>query len=112
MKAGQLVFLSGVLGNTATNSGDVSAQTKEIFTRIDRTLAAGVGFSDVVDNVVYLPDLWNRKHVDEIQRQFFPADPPARTLVGASRRTPRPHRNDDDRGRAMRRRRPPGHLKS
>ena len=84
VKAGQLVFLSGVLGNTATNSGDVSAQTKEIFTRIDRTLAAaGVGFSDVVDNIVYLPDLWNRKHVDEIQRQFFPADPPARTLVGA-----------------------------
>ena len=84
VKAGQLVFLSGVLGNTATNSGDVSAQTKEIFARIDRTLAAaGVGFSDVVDNVVYLPDLWNRKHLDEVQRQFFAADPPARTLVGA-----------------------------
>jgi 2-iminobutanoate/2-iminopropanoate deaminase len=84
VKAGTLVFLSGVLGNTAANGGDVSAQTKEIFTRIDRTLAAaGVGLRDVVDNLVYLPDLWNRKQVDEVQRQFFPADPPARTVVGA-----------------------------
>ena len=46
VRAGKLVFLSGVLGNTATNGGDVAAQTKEIFARIDRTLAAaGLGFS-------------------------------------------------------------------
>jgi 2-iminobutanoate/2-iminopropanoate deaminase len=84
VRGGTLVFLSGVLGNTATNGGDVSAQTKEIFARIDRTLAAsGLGFSDVVDTLVYLPDLWNRKHVDEIQRHVFPSDPPARTIVGA-----------------------------
>ena len=84
VRAGNLVFLSGVLGNTATNGGDVAAQTKEIFARIDRTLAAaGLGFSDVVDNLVYLPDLWHRKQLDEIQRLIFPSDPPTRTLVGA-----------------------------
>jgi 2-iminobutanoate/2-iminopropanoate deaminase len=84
VRAGQLVFLSGVLGNTPTNGGDVAAQTKEIFTRIDRTLAAaGLGFSDVVDNTVYLPDLWHRTHLDDIQRPVFPSDPPARTIIGA-----------------------------
>jgi 2-iminobutanoate/2-iminopropanoate deaminase len=78
------VFLSGVLGNTATNGDDVSAQTKEIFTRISRTLdAAGLSFGDVVDNIVYLPDLWHRKQVDQVQREFFPSDPPARTTIGA-----------------------------
>jgi enamine deaminase RidA (YjgF/YER057c/UK114 family) len=84
VRTGKLVFLSGVLGNTATNGDDVSAQTREIFTRIRRTLdAAGLSFGDVVDNIVYLPDLWHRKQVDQIQREFFPSAPPARTTIGA-----------------------------
>jgi enamine deaminase RidA (YjgF/YER057c/UK114 family) len=84
VRAGKLVFLSGVLGNTAANGDDVAAQTKEIFTRISRTLeTAGLSFGDVVDNIVYLPDLWHRKQVDEVQRQFFPSEPPARTTIGA-----------------------------
>jgi 2-iminobutanoate/2-iminopropanoate deaminase len=84
VKTGPLVFLSGVLGNTAANGDDVAGQTKEIFTRISRTLeSAGLSFANVVDNTVYLPDLWHRKTVDEISREFFPADPPARTTIGA-----------------------------
>ncbi len=84
VRAGKLVFLSGVLGNTASNGTDVAGQTKEIFARIDRTLAsAGIGFSDVVENTVYLPDLWNRKTLDEIQAGIFRTDPPARTIIGA-----------------------------
>ena len=63
---------------------DVAAQTKEIFDRISRTLeSAGLSFTDVVDNIVYLPDLWHRKPVDEIYGTMFPTDPPCRTIVGA-----------------------------
>lgn len=84
VKTGSLVFLSGVLGNTATNGNDIAGQTKEIFTRISRTLeSAGLSFANVVDNTVYLPDLWHRKTVDEISREFFTTDPPARTTIGA-----------------------------
>ena len=84
VRTGKLVFLSGVLGNTATNGDDVAGQTKEVFARIQRTLeASGLSFGDVVDNIVYLPDLWHRKQVDEIQRAFFLSDPPARTTIGA-----------------------------
>ena len=84
VRTGNLVFLSGVLGNTDANARDVAAQTREIFTRIRRTLdTAGLSFPHVVDNAIYLPDLSHQKQVDEITQQFFPADPPARTTVGA-----------------------------
>ena len=84
VRAGNLVFLSGVLGNTDANQRDVSAQTREIFTRVRRTLdAAGLSFPHIVDNAVYLPDLSHQAQVDEISQQFFPKDPPARTTVGA-----------------------------
>ena len=59
VRAGPRVFLSGVLGNTDANVGDVVAQTREMLTRIKRTLdVAGLSFVDVVDSTVYLPDIW------------------------------------------------------
>lgn len=83
VRAGNLLFLSGVLGNTDANVQDVEAQTREIFTRVKRTLdAAGRSLADVVDNTVYVTDLWQRKPVDAVYREFFPHDPPARTMVG------------------------------
>jgi 2-iminobutanoate/2-iminopropanoate deaminase len=85
VRAGDLLFLSGVLGNTDTNTSDMSAQAREIFTRIRRTLdAAGVSFNHVVDNTVYVTDVWQQKKVDEVSREIFSVDPPARTVVGTS----------------------------
>ncbi|HXT69509.1 MAG TPA: RidA family protein [Vicinamibacterales bacterium] len=84
VRAGDLLFLSGVLGNTEANASDLAAQTREVFTRIRRTLdGAGVSFSHVVDNIVYLNDMWQQRHVDGVSREVFPHDPPARTIVGA-----------------------------
>ena len=85
VRAGDLLFLSGVLGNTDTNRDDVAAQTREIFTRIKRTLdSAGISFSHVVDNTVYVTDLWQQRKVDDVCREMFAADPPARTVVGTN----------------------------
>jgi enamine deaminase RidA (YjgF/YER057c/UK114 family) len=84
VRAGDLVFLSGVLGNTEANASDVVAQTRETMTRIGRTLdSAGLSFRHLVDATVYLPDLWNQQKVDAVYREFFPSEPPARTSVGA-----------------------------
>ncbi len=84
VRTGDLVFLSGVLGNTDANASDVSAQARETLTRIGRTLdGAGLSFKHVVDATVYLPDLWHQPKVDAIYREFFPSDLPARTSVGA-----------------------------
>ena len=84
VRAGDFVFLSGVLGNTDTNTNDAAAQTRETFERIRRTLdTVGLLFSHIVDNTIYLPDLRHQKKVDEICHESFPADAPARTSVGA-----------------------------
>jgi len=84
VRAGDLLFLSGVLGNTDANAGDVAAQGTEIFTRIGRTLESlGLSFSHVVDNLVYLPDIWQLPKFDARAREVFSRDPPARTAVGA-----------------------------
>jgi 2-iminobutanoate/2-iminopropanoate deaminase len=83
VRTGDLLFLSGVLGNTAANTGDVVAQTREVFTRIRRTLeGAGVSFSHVADNTVYLSDIWEQRRVEAVTREIFPSDPPAQTAVG------------------------------
>jgi len=84
VRAGDILFLSGVLGNTAANASDLTAQTSEVFTRIRRTLdSVGLSFSHVVDNLVYVTDMWQQKRVDELSRQIFTTDPPARTVAGA-----------------------------
>lgn len=84
VRAGDLLFLSGVLGNTEANASDLTAQTREVFTRIRRTLdGLGLSFNHVVENTVYLPDVWQQKQLDAVSREIFTQDPPARTVVGA-----------------------------
>jgi 2-iminobutanoate/2-iminopropanoate deaminase len=82
--AGPFVFLSGVLGNTEANATDVSAQTREVFSRTRATLdQAGLSFVDVVDTTVYLTDVWQLKTVEALTREVFPVAPPSQTVVGA-----------------------------
>lgn len=84
VRAGNRVFLSGVLGNTDANMGDPSAQTREVMTRIQRTLASdGLSFANVVDSTVYLPDLAHFATMNGVYREFVPTAPPARATVGA-----------------------------
>jgi 2-iminobutanoate/2-iminopropanoate deaminase len=84
VRVGPRVFLSGVVGNTDTNNQDVAGQTREVFTRISRTLElAGLTFGDVVDNTVYMTDLWQAGTVDKIYGEFFQPPAPARSVFGA-----------------------------
>ncbi len=83
VRAGNRVFLSGVLGNTDANMGDPVAQTREVMTRISRTLtSAGMTFADVADSAVYLTDLTQFAAINGVYREFFPSAPPARATVG------------------------------
>ena len=84
VRSGDLLFLSGVLGNTDANAGDLRAQTREVLARISRTLdGLGLSLSHVVDATIYVSDVWQEKQVNEVYHEFFPHDPPARTAVGA-----------------------------
>ena len=84
IKAGNRLFVSGILGNTNDNKGDVKAQTAEALTRIGRTIkAAGYDWKDVVEGVVYLPDLTKFNDMNASYREVFGKDFPARATVGA-----------------------------
>jgi 2-iminobutanoate/2-iminopropanoate deaminase len=83
VRTGDLVFLSGILGNTDVNARDVAGQAREVLARIGRTLeSAGLSHAHVVDNLVYLANLSDRAEVDGVYREFFPSDPPASTTIG------------------------------
>jgi enamine deaminase RidA (YjgF/YER057c/UK114 family) len=84
IKAGNRLYVAGITGNTADNKGDVKAQAAEAVARIGRTLkAAGYDWKDVVDAVVYLPDLTKFNDMNASYREVYSKDLPARATVGA-----------------------------
>lgn len=84
IQVGNRLYVSGILGNTAQNKGDVKAQTQELLTRVGRTLkAAGFDWANVVDGVVYLPDMTKFQDMNAAYREIFAKDFPARATVGA-----------------------------
>jgi 2-iminobutanoate/2-iminopropanoate deaminase len=84
IRVGNRLYVSGILGNTAANKGDVKAQTAEALVRIGRTIkAAGFDWSHVVEGVVYLPDLTKFADMNTSYREPLGKDFPARATVGA-----------------------------
>jgi 2-iminobutanoate/2-iminopropanoate deaminase len=84
IKVGNRLYLSGLLGNNATNKGDMEAQTKEIMARVGRTLtAAGFGWEDLVDGIVYITDVANFGAMNNGYRSVISKDFPARATVKA-----------------------------
>jgi aminoacrylate peracid reductase len=84
IRAGNRVYLSGMLGNTPESKGDAGAQTRETLSRIRNALsAAGLTPADVVEGLVYLTDVRNFGAMNEPYRAFFERDFPARATVGA-----------------------------
>jgi 2-iminobutanoate/2-iminopropanoate deaminase len=82
IKIGNRLYLSGLLGNTADNKGDATAQTKETLARAARTLkAAGFDWSHVVDGVVYITSVQNFGAMNTGYRTIFTKDFPARATV-------------------------------
>jgi 2-iminobutanoate/2-iminopropanoate deaminase len=86
--AGSFAFVSG--------QGPFHPKTKEVpehfqdqarltLENVERVLqAAGAGLADVVKVNVYLADLANFPLFNDVYREFFPQDFPARTTIGAA----------------------------
>ena len=82
IRAGQHLYVSGMLGNTPDAAGDVAAQTRATLSKIDETLrAAGASRADVVDALVYLTDASSFGAMNDEYRGFFGGDFPARATV-------------------------------
>lgn len=83
VKAGNRLYVSGVLGHTPETAGKATEQTREVMARIRKTLeSAGYTPADVVDGLVYLTDLSQFPQMNDEYRAFFGKDFPARATVG------------------------------
>ncbi|MGH9450536.1 MAG: RidA family protein [Terriglobia bacterium] len=83
------VFVSGQAAvNPETNElelGDIRAETRRTLKNVQAILeAAGSSLKDVVRLGVFLADLKDFEAMNEVFREFFPEDPPARSTVGAT----------------------------
>jgi 2-iminobutanoate/2-iminopropanoate deaminase len=84
IEAGPRVWLSAVIGDTEKHAGKVAEQTRGAFEHLRPTLAlAGLNFSDVAEMTVYMVDTYEQPALDGVFREFFPSNPPARSLTGA-----------------------------
>lgn len=82
IRAGDRVYVSGMLGNTAATKGDVAGQTRETLERTRQALAAaGATPADVVDSLVYLTELKDFAAMNDVYRAFFERSFPSRTTV-------------------------------
>lgn len=84
VKAGDRLWVAGMLGNTPATKGDAAAQTKETLARLGRALkAGGFGWEHVRESVVYVSDMKHRAAVEKEWRAQFPKDKPAGVLIEA-----------------------------
>ena len=86
--AGDFVYVSGqgpmdvAAGRMVTDS--VQAETRQVLRNIQAILeAAGASMANVVKCNVYLADRRDFAAMNEVYREFFPSEPPARTTVEA-----------------------------
>jgi len=81
------VFVAGqACVNPRTNQlelGDIKSETRRTLENIRAILeGAGSSLRDVVRVGVFLADMNDFAAMNEVYKQFFPEDPPARTTVG------------------------------
>jgi 2-iminobutanoate/2-iminopropanoate deaminase len=88
IRAGDFVFLSGITAiDPATGEparGTMAAETRQILSNMGAVLeAAGSSLAKVVKVNVLIYSMLEYGNMDSVYREFFPADPPARTVCGA-----------------------------
>jgi len=83
VKAGAQLFLSGMLGVLPGNAADAAAQTTETLNRLERTMtAAGFGWADVGESIVYVTDMDAAPDVLKVFAARAGGRLPAGTLAG------------------------------
>ena len=90
VKIGAMIFVSGQIPiDPATGdivNGDIKVQTRQVLTHLQSVLeAAGTSMAKVVKTTVFITNMDDFAHVNEIYAEFFTTQPPARACVEVSR---------------------------
>ena len=87
--AGNFVFLSGqgsVTPEGKVAHGTIEEETHRTFENIQAVLKeAGANLSDVVKVLVFLDDIGNFVPFNQVYKEYFPENPPARSCVEAAK---------------------------
>ena len=86
IKAGNMLFISGQGSLNPNNmevvEGDVKSQTSQALENISAILKeAGADFSDVVKTTVFIQDMNEFSHINEVYAKYFGENKPARSCV-------------------------------
>lgn len=90
--SGKLVFISGMTARRRDGSiagiGDVSEQTRQVCENVKAAVeAAGGSIEDICRVDVYVRNMEHFDQIHEVRQQFFPAPPPASTMVEVNKFT-------------------------
>jgi len=86
INSGGFLFCAGQLGLDPESGelveGGISNQTRRALENVRAILAAaGVGFAEVVKSTVFLTDLEDFAAMNDVYREYFTDEPPARTTI-------------------------------
>ena len=86
VKTGNTVYLAGVCGDDPKDGnivqGGMKEEAKYALENLKATIeAAGGTLADIVKVNVYVVDIIQMKEFNEIYKQYFPKDPPARIAM-------------------------------
>ena len=89
VKAGNTVYVSGqiplVPATMEVVEGDVVVQIRQVFENLEAVCeASGGSLQDIVKLTVYLTDLGDFGHVNEVMASFFTQPYPARAAIGVA----------------------------
>ena len=89
VRVGDVVYLSGVLGTKPGGGGlaegGIEGQTRQALENVKSAVAlAGGTMPDIVKCTVFLTDVKDFAAMNQVYREFFPTDPPARSTVAVA----------------------------
>ena len=89
VRVGDVIYLSGALGTKPGGGGladgGIQGQTRQALENIKASAAlAGVTMEDMVKCTVFLTDVKDFQAMNQVYREFFPANPPARSTVAVA----------------------------
>ena len=92
-KRGPFIFTAGQVALDSTGElvgkGDIRAQTRQAIENIKAILEeGGAALSDVMKVNIFLSESADKEGMNEVYREFFGEDPPARTAVIAGLASP------------------------